>query len=78
MIFQNLQTKNCVACGKPAIWFSGHVHLYGCHEIHVTAGWCDVCTDVTNIKKTPYCRNFRTGCLGWYADFMDVQIITEY
>jgi len=43
-----MKTKNCVRCGKPAKFYSGHV-LDG--KKKVTAGWCsERCANVMGFR----------------------------
>lgn len=53
-----MNTKNCIRCGKPARFWSGHVHRDG---DRLTAGWCSAeCYDAGVDRKKRKCA----GCFG--------------
>lgn len=77
--FIDLQTSKCIATGKPAMYFSGHVlaHMHlgpvgHCEStlipVTITAGWADIQTMDANKPIDQY------GCHGYWRPEYGIEV----
>ena len=75
-MYERVGTKNCIACGKPAKLYSGHLKAYVCMalgnliEIKIVAGWC-------SIKCHNSMKSNKNGCFGEY-DNTKMDLVEDY
>lgn len=78
-MFDRVGTKNCVACGKPATMYAGHLKtqirmtLGNLIDFKMSAGWCsDECYDSMESDENGCYGEYDNTTMDWVEDIFKV------